>query len=120
LFGSVDKAIKRVKLSDGLLDMKVTNTNVPSAASGEALRPQQTGQAGQASRSSNPATTNAAASSDDIHLSELVRSLRSLAADSPERQARMEQIARSYASGTYQVDAQATASKIIDDAQHHS
>ena len=61
----------------------------------------------------------AAAASDDIHLSELVRSLRSLAADSPERQARIEQIARAYANGTYQVDAQATASGIIDDALRH-
>jgi flagellar biosynthesis anti-sigma factor FlgM len=55
------------------------------------------------------------ASGDDIHLSELVRSLRSLAADSPERQARLEQIARACANGTYQVDAEATAGKIIDD-----
>ena len=53
---------------------------------------------------------------DDFHLSELVRSLRSLAASSPERQARIEQIARAYAEGDYRVDAQATASKIIDDA----
>jgi anti-sigma28 factor (negative regulator of flagellin synthesis) len=51
-----------------------------------------------------------------MHLLELVRSLRSLAADSPERQARLEQIARSCANGTYQMDPQATASKIIDDA----
>lgn len=53
---------------------------------------------------------------DDVHLSELVRSLRSLAADSPDRQARLEQIARSYANGVYHVDAQATASGIIDDS----
>lgn len=53
---------------------------------------------------------------DDVHLSELVRSLRSLAADSPERQARLEQIARAYASGAYQVDAHAVAGKIIDDS----
>ena len=56
------------------------------------------------------------APADDAHLSELVRSLRSLAADSPERQERIEQIARAYANGTYRVDAEATASKIIDDA----
>lgn len=67
------------------------------------------------SRAANGAN-GAAASSDDVHLSELVRSLRSLAADSPERQARLEQIARAYANGTYQVDSRATASKIIDDA----
>ena len=98
--------------------MKVTNNNVSSPASTEALRTQQTGPTGQAASSSNPPAANAAASSDDIHLSELVRSLRSLAAD-PERQARIEQIARSYASGTYQVDPQATASKIIEDSFRH-
>ena len=36
--------------------------------------------------------------------------------DSPERQERLEQLARSYANGTYKVDAEATASKIIDDS----
>lgn len=56
------------------------------------------------------------AAGDDVHLSELVRSLRSLAADSPERQERLEQIARACANGTYEVDAEATASKVIDDA----
>jgi flagellar biosynthesis anti-sigma factor FlgM len=74
-----------------------------------------TQQAGQTSRSQNT-TTGAGGLSDDVHLSELVRSLRSLAADSPERQAKIEQLARSYASGTYQVDPKATASKIVDDA----
>ena len=53
---------------------------------------------------------------DDVHLSELVRSLRSLATDSPERQAKLEELARAYASGSYHVDAHAVASKIIDDA----
>jgi anti-sigma28 factor (negative regulator of flagellin synthesis) len=42
--------------------------------------------------------------------------LRSLAAESPERQAKLESLARSYASGSYAVDAGATASKIVDDA----
>jgi anti-sigma28 factor (negative regulator of flagellin synthesis) len=64
------------------------------------------------------ATNGAAhgASDDDVHLSELVRSLRSLAVDSPDRQANLEQIARTYASGNYQVNAPATASGIVDDA----
>jgi flagellar biosynthesis anti-sigma factor FlgM len=56
------------------------------------------------------------ASGDDVHLSELVKSLRSLVPDSPERQERIEQIARAYANGTYEVDAEATAGKIIDDS----
>ena len=52
----------------------------------------------------------------DVDLSELVRSLRSLASDSPERQAKLEELARLYASGKYTADAAATAAKIIDDA----
>ena len=35
----------------------------------------------------------------DFHLAELVRTLRSLAAESPERQAKMEGLMRAYASG---------------------
>jgi anti-sigma28 factor (negative regulator of flagellin synthesis) len=45
-----------------------------------------------------------------------VKTLRSTAADSPETQSRIEQIAQNYAQGTYRVDAQATAAKIIDEA----
>jgi flagellar biosynthesis anti-sigma factor FlgM len=100
--------------------MKVNNNNLSSLSSTEALGTQQTGRTGQAASSSQSPATGGVASSDDIHLSELVRSLRSLAADSPERQARIEQIARSYASGTYQVDPPATASKIVDDAFQRS
>jgi anti-sigma28 factor (negative regulator of flagellin synthesis) len=51
-----------------------------------------------------------------VNLSPLVRSLRSASSDSPERQSKVEQLARSYANGTYRVDAQATAGAIIDDA----
>jgi anti-sigma28 factor (negative regulator of flagellin synthesis) len=61
-------------------------------------------------------STKGVSMSDDINLSELVRSLRSLAPDSPERQAQLEELARVYASGNYTVDAAATAAKIIEDA----
>jgi flagellar biosynthesis anti-sigma factor FlgM len=84
--------------------MKVQNANLPPLDATD-----------QSSRS-QPSRAGSNTASDDVHLSELVRSLRSLAADSPERQARIEQIARAYANGTYQVDAEATASKIIDDS----
>lgn len=63
-----------------------------------------------------PALAGSSPAGDDIHLSELVKSLRSLVPDSPERQERIEQLARAYANGTYKMDAEATASKIIDDA----
>ncbi len=100
--------------------MKVNNNNLSSLTPADALGTQQTGRTGPASGSSPSTATSGAAAGDDIHLSELVRSLRSLAADSPERQARIEHIARSYASGTYQMDPQATASKMVDDAFQHS
>jgi flagellar biosynthesis anti-sigma factor FlgM len=96
--------------------MKIDDSNLSSLGSTGTTKAQETAPATLSSRPPNAAgqTTGGV---DDVHLSELVRSLRSLAADSPERQARMEQLARSYASGTYQPDTQATASKIIDDAQ---
>ena len=56
------------------------------------------------------------ASTSDGHLAELVRSLCALAADSPERQAKIKSLMRAYATGTLQVDAEATASAMIDDA----
>jgi len=88
--------------------MKVHNANLsPLNTAGESGRYQ-----------GAPATSHAAG--DDVHLSELVRSLRSLAADSPERQERLEQIARACANGTYEVDAGATAAKIIDDSRRYS
>jgi anti-sigma28 factor (negative regulator of flagellin synthesis) len=58
----------------------------------------------------------AAGSASDGHLAELLRSLRSLAADSPERQAKIEGLMRAYASGDLRVDAEATASAMIDEA----
>jgi len=100
--------------------MKVNDPNLSSLSSTGGSRTQETGRTGPTSRLAQTAAAGGAAASDDIHLSELVRSLRSLAADSPERQARIEQIARAYASGTYKVDAQATASGIINDALRHS
>jgi anti-sigma28 factor (negative regulator of flagellin synthesis) len=53
---------------------------------------------------------------DDVDLSELLRSLRSLVSDSPERQAKIEGLMLAYANGDLEVDAEATASAIIDDA----
>ena len=87
--------------------MKVQNANLSP--------PNPTGQ----DRRNPSARTGSGAPADDIHLSELVKSLRSLVPDSPERQELIEKIARAYANGSYQVDAEATASKIIDDSLHY-
>lgn len=65
--------------------------------------------------SAEPAYSGSDQSSDG-HLAELLRSLRSLAGDSPERQAKIESLMQAYTRGTLQVDAEATASAIVDDA----
>jgi len=67
-------------------------------------------------RRRSAAGTEMAAGPDEFHLSDLVMRLRALAANSPERQERLEQIARSYAYGTYKVDSQATSSAMIEDS----
>ena len=53
---------------------------------------------------------------EDFHLYELLRALRSLASDSPERQAKIEGLMRAYAAGNLRMEAESTASAIIDDA----
>jgi flagellar biosynthesis anti-sigma factor FlgM len=103
-----------MKVTDPNLSAPSTAATTANLSTAGALRSQGIQQTGESTRAGG--TSSSSATGDDVHLSELVRSLRSLAADSPERQARLEQIARTYASGAYKVDPQATASKIIDDA----
>ena len=95
--------------------MKVNDSILTSLASTGTSGTQETARTGQSSSAASTQTTPTT-SNDDVHLSELVKNLRSLAADSPERQAKLESLARTYASGSYTVDAGATASKVIDDA----
>ena len=95
--------------------MKVNDSILTSLASTGTSGTQETARTGQGSGAGSTQTTSNT-SNDDVHLSELVKNLRSLAADSPERQAKLESLARSYANGSYSVDGGATASKIIDDA----
>src|SRR5580658_5238374 len=96
--------------------MKVNDSIQTSLTSTGTSGTQETARTSQSSSSAGATQTTSTTSSDDVHLSELVKNLRSLAADSPERQAKLESLARSYANGSYSVDAGATASKIIDDA----
>jgi flagellar biosynthesis anti-sigma factor FlgM len=100
--------------------MKVNDPNLSPLAPGEASRAAGTQTGRIAGQGSSPAAEpTAAPEGDDVHLSELVRSLRALAAESPARQAYVDQIEKTYASGNYQADAEATASKIVDDALGH-
>jgi flagellar biosynthesis anti-sigma factor FlgM len=96
--------------------MKVNDSIQTSLPSTGTSGTQETARTGQSSSAGSTTQTTATPSNDDVHLSELVKNLRSLAADSPERQAKLESLARTYANGSYGVDAGATASKVIDDA----
>jgi flagellar biosynthesis anti-sigma factor FlgM len=98
--------------------MKVNDSISTSLSSTGTSGTQETTRTGQNS-AAGTTQTGATSSNDDVHLSELVKSLRSLAADSPERQAQLESLARTYASGSYSVNPGVTASKIIDDAFEH-
>jgi flagellar biosynthesis anti-sigma factor FlgM len=98
-----------MKVNDSL------STNLPPTGTPGTQETARSGQSSNAGSTQTAATT----SNDDVHLSELVKSLRSLAAESPERQAKLESLARSYANGSYAVDPGATASKVIDDAFEH-
>jgi flagellar biosynthesis anti-sigma factor FlgM len=99
------------------LFMKIQDPNLTSLVSAGTTAGTQAARASQTNGDANStAASSPSSSSDDVHLSELVRSLRSLASDSPERQNQIEQIARTYANGSYSVDTQATAGAIIDDA----
>jgi flagellar biosynthesis anti-sigma factor FlgM len=71
------------------------------------------------SSSGSSAATSKARETEDVDLSELLRSLRSLVSDSPERQAKIETLMVAYANGNLQVDAEATAAAMIDDAVMH-
>lgn len=95
--------------------MSVNDRNFSSGGSAAASRMQRTVRTGTAGRNGD-ASTNGASMGDEVHLSELVRSLRSLASDSPERQAKLEKLARVYAAGNYTIDAASIAAKMIDDA----
>src|SRR5215831_6560050 len=96
--------------------MKVHDPNLAGLSGTGAARTRDIVRTGSSGGTNVTSQSGDAPPADDIHLSELERSLRSLAADSPERQARIEHLARDYASGSYKVDAQGTAAKIIDDA----
>jgi flagellar biosynthesis anti-sigma factor FlgM len=95
--------------------MKINDPNLSSLGSAGAGRAQEAARTNPGSRAGDAGAAQASPS-DDVHLSELVRSLRSLAADSPERQAKIEALTRAHANGSYTIDAPATASAMIDDA----
>jgi flagellar biosynthesis anti-sigma factor FlgM len=105
--------------------MKVNdpNSSVSNPATGPATGAARAKQAQETQRVhnaySNDGSSSTNASGDDVQLSDLVQSLQGLkaavAVESPQHVARVDQIAKAYAVGTYKVDAEATAAGVIDD-----
>jgi flagellar biosynthesis anti-sigma factor FlgM len=97
--------------------MKVTNTNVSPPGSAGTAGAQQTQRSSHVGGNTNGAASGSSSSSTDaVNLSGLAHSVRAQAVDSPERQNKVEQLTKAYASGSYTVDAHATAGAIVEDA----
>lgn len=62
------------------------------------------------------ASDPSAAGSDEISISPLAQALQSARSDSPERQARLEVIAKQVESGTYRVDSATLSSSLVQNA----
>ena len=98
--------------------MTVYDSHLGLVSSAGAARTHEAGQAQPAGRADGKSASDVTPGNgaDDVHLSELVRSLRALASESPERQAQIERLARAYADGSYRVDPEAAAMGVIEDA----
>ena len=93
--------------------MKIPDSNLNAVTTPS----HQTGQVGGSGASGRTTGTARNEAPDDrVQLSDLSETLKSLAADSPEREARVAQLAAEYRAGRYQPDPQATSRGIIDDA----
>jgi flagellar biosynthesis anti-sigma factor FlgM len=101
--------------------MKINDSNLQgpgglgsTGSSQSVSKPAKTGRTG----ASAPVPTTGDAD-DGVALSGLAQTLSSLGADSPDRQAKVDALAKAYAQGSYQVNAGATAGGIIQDALDH-
>lgn len=92
--------------------MRINDQNLTGISSSQLGRTQETDPLGRQGRGGKFGSAGA----DEIRLSELAGSLQSLAADSPERAARLEKLAAAVEAGRYEVDSTTLARRIVDDA----
>ncbi len=93
--------------------MKISDPNTHAAATSA----QQTGRATGATTSGGRGTqATSAAKSDQVQLSNLGSSLKSLASDSAERQSKVSQLAATYQTGNYRVNAHAVGKSVVSEA----
>lgn len=94
--------------------MKVNDPNLSSA--GAAQQAHETARTGETQKHRVATPPAGTVEADDVHLSQLVRNLRALAADSPERQALVDKLEQVVAEGGYKVDANAVSKSMVEDA----
>jgi flagellar biosynthesis anti-sigma factor FlgM len=86
-----------------------------AASAQDAAKAQETAAAAQARASRATACAGKSAGSDEVNLSPLAAALQGALSDSPDRSARLDQLSKEFAAGTYNPDPKATASGIIAD-----
>jgi flagellar biosynthesis anti-sigma factor FlgM len=92
--------------------MKINNGyNANSAQAAERAQEAAAAAQGKAAKGGNKQS-----GSDEVSLSSLASAVQSALSDSPDRLARVEQLAADFAAGNYQPDAEATARGLISDA----
>jgi flagellar biosynthesis anti-sigma factor FlgM len=98
--------------------MKLHDPNLSGAGLNAAERAQaaQAQAAPERARSRGADAPGGGDATDGIQVSGLARQLQALGAESPEREARVERLARQYERGDYRVDPETTAKSILDDA----
>ena len=99
--------------------MKVNDPNLQGPSGLGSTGVSKSGRTAAPGGSAAPAGAASGDGKDGVELSGLAQTLRSLAVDSPERQAKLEALAKAYAQGNYAVDVDATAGGIIQDALDH-
>ncbi len=98
-----------MKINDpNLVGSGVTSTGVSKSG--------QTGRTAPAGKPYTGQVVDPDGDADGVQLSSLVQSLGNLDAESPDRQAQVDALAKAYASGSYRADADKTAAGIINDA----
>jgi flagellar biosynthesis anti-sigma factor FlgM len=102
-----------MKINDpNLLGSGVSSTGVSKSG--------QTGRSTPASGKTDAGQGTPNTDGDGVQLSGLAQSLQGVDGESPERQAKVDALAKAYADGSYTVDAEKTAAGMIDDALNHS
>jgi flagellar biosynthesis anti-sigma factor FlgM len=92
--------------------MRISDSNLNAVTTSA----QQAAQAAAAGAAGRAGVAKAGTRSDQVQISDLSSALRALSAGSPEREARVDQLAAVYQAGHYRVDAAAVSRSVVSEA----